>query len=330
MKLMMKKSIFATASIFLLLIASTAIFQNCSPPDISSAQPPGPGQGTNIPSSTFRVSPESPTIYTGDVQNFSVSGGQVPYSFKVLPEGCGSVTNTSTQIVFTAPTTSKICTLVVKDAAALTARATIAVADRLLQATYSPSSPAPGVLVSISVSGGTPPYSFVKESGGGNLVGSNYTAPGSAETAKIKITDARSSSIVLDIVIGSGGSPGGGGGTIPIFRSLAGALGDFLHTRNRGEASPTYADQGLAFNVFTSGGGSRKQIHRCFSGRIHFVSDNCAGSSVEDTWFIEAGQTSSATKALIACNAGIQLATINSGECAAVGGSPGRTLGFTP
>jgi len=129
------------------------------------------------------ITPEAPSLPVGGSQVFTASGGVGPYTFSVVSGGGSFVDET-----FTAPGTPGSVTVRVTDALGNTRDAVAEVFEPLA---ISPDAPfvVIGEQLVFSASGGTLPYTFSLESGGGTLVGATYTAPGTAGSATVRVTD---------------------------------------------------------------------------------------------------------------------------------------------
>jgi plastocyanin len=136
------------------------------------------------------ISPRTVTIDAGGTVTFSEAGGTSPYNFIKLS---GGGTFNGTTLIYTAPWSATTAQIQVTDGASNTDVATVTV--NLPSLLISPSTTTCNVGQSVAFTGsggsGNPAnYSYSKTSGSGTLVGATYTAPGSATTAVIRITDA--------------------------------------------------------------------------------------------------------------------------------------------
>ena len=85
-----------------------------------------------------------------------------------------------------------------------------------LIATYAPAPLLAGSIATISVSGGTAPYTYRRLSGAGTLTSNRYASPAAAEVALIGIVDALGNSTTLQIPVLTDVPNTGGGTTSPI------------------------------------------------------------------------------------------------------------------
>lgn len=131
------------------------------------------------------ISPSAGFVVTNGTLAFSASGGAGGYTFS-KPGGGGTLSGAT----FTAPATPGSATIRVTDALGATADATVTIYAPLVISPSAPSVVAGGT-VSFSASGGVGSYTFSKVSGGGTLSGTTYTAPATAGSATIRVTDSR-------------------------------------------------------------------------------------------------------------------------------------------
>ncbi|MBN1835256.1 MAG: hypothetical protein JW820_05350 [Spirochaetales bacterium] len=156
-----------------------------------SGAPPSSAQAavTVILPVSLTISPSSVALYVNNVLSFEALGGVPPYTFSIAA-GSGSV-NPATGL-FTAPASAGVATVRVTDSD------TPPKTDDATVATYAPLSIIPtsksltvGSSFTFSASGGKTPYSFSKITGGGTISASTgmFTAPGSADTVVVRVTD---------------------------------------------------------------------------------------------------------------------------------------------
>ena len=148
----------------------------------------------NISSSTITItlglgiSPASTTLAVNNSTTFTALGGSSPYTFSVFSGGGSVVAATG---VYTAPATSGTATVRVTDNLGATANATVTINAALA---ISPASKTLAVnnVFTFSASGGVSPYTYSIPSGGGSIVSSTgvYTAPSSAGSATVRVTDS--------------------------------------------------------------------------------------------------------------------------------------------
>ncbi|TNF27019.1 MAG: hypothetical protein EP329_20220 [Deltaproteobacteria bacterium] len=130
------------------------------------------------------ISPTTPSLAVGADLTFSASGGVGAYTFSVVSGGGSFVGAT-----YTAPGTAGSVTVQVSDEGGHTASTTVTVFEPLTL-TPSPAYVTLGGQLVFGASGGTAPYTFSLEAGGGSLAGATYTAPGTAGTATVRVTDS--------------------------------------------------------------------------------------------------------------------------------------------
>jgi len=145
------------------------------------------------------ISPLSRTLVVSQTFSFSALGGTSPYTYSVL-NGGGTI-NASTG-AYTAPSTAGSATIQVTDSSSNTSQATVTINPVL------GISPASSILMvgdnsSFSATGGVAPFVFSLTSGGGTLSSStgSYTAPGTAGSATILVTDANATSATASVTI---------------------------------------------------------------------------------------------------------------------------------
>ncbi len=139
--------------------------------------------------------------------------------------------------------------------------------------------------VVFSVSGGTPPYSFNIDSGGGSMVANAYHAPASPTTAKITLKD--STGATLSAVVKVRKSPASVSNTptikFSIFRLYNSKKGDHLYSTSKTEGTGHgYKYQHVAFKLYGNGGGA--PVFRCltYKGKHYLSLDlNCEGGYLE-------------------------------------------------
>jgi len=138
--------------------------------------------------STLSLSPSSAIVAVSGTQSFSASDGVPPYTYSV--SGSGSI-NASTGL-YTAPGSTGSATITVTDGASNTATASVTVVNSV---SVSPSTVTLGfsdTSQTFTGSGGTAPYTYSISSGGGSVNSSTgaFTAPSSAQTVTVLVTDS--------------------------------------------------------------------------------------------------------------------------------------------
>jgi hypothetical protein len=136
--------------------------------------------------SPVSISPVNIEVYVNTKTTFSANGGTSPYTFSVL--GSGSVAPATG--VYTAPATTGTDTVRVTDDDSNTSDATVTVLEHL-RISPSTATVSTGGGATFSASGGKAPYTFSIHSGSGSINPSTgvYTAPGSAGSDEVKVTD---------------------------------------------------------------------------------------------------------------------------------------------
>ncbi|MEK6704521.1 MAG: hypothetical protein AABZ06_01910 [Bdellovibrionota bacterium] len=134
------------------------------------------------------ISPSSKTLSVNNTFTFSATGGVTPYSYSIVAGG-GTIDTGSG--FFTAPSSSGSSTVRVTDSLGNTSNATVTINPALAI------SPATTTLVvynavTFSATDGVEPYSYSVTQGAGNVNSSSglYTAPSTAETGKVRVTDS--------------------------------------------------------------------------------------------------------------------------------------------
>ncbi len=133
------------------------------------------------------ITPTSQTMGINGTLNFSASGGVVPYTYSIA-SGTGSI-NSATG-AFTAPASPDTAVVRVTDSYGNFVNATVTINAGL---SISPASTTLAVnnTATFTASSGTSPYTFSVFSGGGSINASTgvYTAPVTAGTAVVRVTD---------------------------------------------------------------------------------------------------------------------------------------------
>jgi hypothetical protein len=206
----MKQKTFAKLlSLFALVALSTA----CSPGFQAMPQDSGTGAGgtAGIAAATpLAISPSVQSVAPNAMIQFQVTGGAMPYKFSIAT-GEGDI-DSDTGLFLAAATEGSVQVLVT-DAAGTKASSSVMVAiaaasdpGAILVTSWSPTSVQPGSTVTLSVSGGTSPYTFELIQGTGTLSGTQYTASATNESVVIKVTDSKSNSARIAFDVGSASS----------------------------------------------------------------------------------------------------------------------------
>ena len=134
------------------------------------------------------ISPASVTKAVSATHTFSASGGVSPYVFSIVSGG-GSINSTTG--LFTAPVTAGSVTVRVTDALSNISNSTVTVVS-VLAITPTTKTLAVNNVFSFAGSGGLAPYTFSIFSGGGSIIAATgaYTAPATAGSAVVRVTDA--------------------------------------------------------------------------------------------------------------------------------------------
>ena len=152
--------------------------------------------------SNVQISPSTYTMATSATTLFSATGGQTPYAYSIVSGG--GVINPSTGS-FTAPASAGSVTVRVTDAIGQFSDSAITVASVV---TISPTSLTLAVNNShtFSAAGGVAPYTYSIVSGGGTINSStgSYTAPATAGSVVVRVTDSLSQFADSNITINAG------------------------------------------------------------------------------------------------------------------------------
>jgi len=135
------------------------------------------------------ISPSTTTLAVNNTTTFSAGGGVPPYVYDIISGG--GVIDSSTG-VFTAPATAETVVVRVSDALSATADATITINPALQIVPGSQALSANASLAFFANSGGVSPYTFSIVSGSGTINSSTgmYTAPNTAGSAIVRVTDS--------------------------------------------------------------------------------------------------------------------------------------------
>jgi hypothetical protein len=144
---------------------------------------------------TLTISPTTVTLGVNDTETFTAAGGVSPYTYSVL-SGSGSFSGA----VYTAPSSAGSATVKVTDSLGNTANATITINAALA---ISPSTVTIAVndTETFSATGGVSPYTYSVAVGGGTISGATYTAPGTAGSATVRVTDSLGNTATASVII---------------------------------------------------------------------------------------------------------------------------------
>ncbi len=136
------------------------------------------------------INPAAKTLAVNNTQIFSATGGTGPFVYSIVSGG-GSINGTSG--LFTAPATAGTTVVRVTDSLSATANATVTINAALAIA---PSSVTKAISSThtFSATGGVSPYAYSIVSGGGSINGTTglFTAPATAGTTVVRVTDSLS------------------------------------------------------------------------------------------------------------------------------------------
>ena len=249
----------------------------------------------------LQISPISQTIITNSLLILSATGGVLPYAFSVSA-GAGSV-NASTGL-YTAPASNTVATVLVTDAIGNTSASTVTVTSAL---SLSPVA----VILAVSDtqafigSGGMPPLVYSIVSGGGSINSSTgaFTAPATAGSVTVRVTDALAATANSTVIVNPALTIAPASITLSVNGSLTFS-----------------AAGGVAPRIFTvfSGGGSINASTGAYTAPA------TAGSAVirvTDSLGHTANSTLMITNALGITPAAVTLAVSNTQTFSAVGGS---------
>lgn len=135
-----------------------------------------------------QISPSTKSVAINNTTTFTAIGGQAPYSFSKV-SGIGSI-NSSTG-VYTAPGSTGSAVVRITDALGNSSDASITINNALGISTTSAWMVADST-ITFTASNGVPPYTYSVSAGTGFVNSSSglFTAPSSAETATIRVTDS--------------------------------------------------------------------------------------------------------------------------------------------
>jgi len=148
-----------------------------------------PSPSLIVPSeSVIAISPVAVTLAVSNLQTFTVSGGTAPYIFSIF-SGSGSILSTSGN--YTAPGASGSAVVRVTDSLGAFSDSVVTI-NPALQISPTSQSLSIGATHTFSATGGVPPLTYSKVSGVGSINATTglYTAPGSAGSATVRVTDS--------------------------------------------------------------------------------------------------------------------------------------------
>jgi hypothetical protein len=137
------------------------------------------------------IDPTSKTLLINNTFTFTATGGQEPYTYSLVPPVFGSIDSGTGE--YTAPATAATDTVRVTDDLSATSDATVTVVGMgALAISPSTISLYTNNSVDFNATGGVAPYTFSVFAGGGsvNAISGLYTAPGSAGSATVRVTDS--------------------------------------------------------------------------------------------------------------------------------------------
>ena len=145
---------------------------------------PASGAGQHPNPAALALTPALATLAPGNVATFAASDGNPPYAFSLT--GPGALAGAT----YTAPASPGSATVRVTDALGAFVDAAVTV-NAALQLAPASASVEPGGTKVFSASGGVPGYTYsVVTAGGGSFSGATYTAPASAQTVTVRVTDS--------------------------------------------------------------------------------------------------------------------------------------------
>ncbi|MFO0751119.1 MAG: hypothetical protein U1F43_36420 [Myxococcota bacterium] len=230
----------------------------------------------------------------GTTQTFSVSGGVAPYSFSVV--GAGSVTSDG---VFTAPGTTGVTVVRVTDAIQSSADASVIVSPTLAMVPAAKTL-AVGNTFTFSADGGVPGYAYALVAPArGTLVGATYTAPSSAGSDTLRVTDARGHTSDATITVNAALTLGPSSVTLAVGDSkaftAAGGVPPYTFTVPAGGGAFTVPSVGT-YTTPTSAGSATVRVTDSFGNSAEAaVTINAALAISPSTVSVGAGTTQTFT-----------------------------------
>jgi hypothetical protein len=262
----------------LLIAVAFVLTQNCAPMQVGSDLA---ADGTL---NALSLSPMTDTLNTGSSLQFVGTGGTPPYTYLVM-NGLGTVSTTGfytapTSIAVSTTTTTATVTVEIEDSVGAIATAVLTIVNGTasgISATYTPNPATTNTTVTMTPSGGVPPYTYILVTGSGALSANFYTTSSFNETATIQITDSanetgtiaisttNSNSGIVSLTLSRlGASIPGGGGCAAQYQMIGevadvseingtGIYGDQIFC---GQTGTLTAGSQLLTNLYLTAGGS--------------------------------------------------------------------------
>lgn len=228
------------------------------------------------------ISLQDATVAPNASVNLIPTGGVPPYTFTLQSAIGGTVVNNSTYATFTAGGTTGSVRITVTDTANASVTATVTVAGAPGALVVSPltATVAAGGSVNYVVSGGVPPYTYTASAG--TFVGAKFTAPSSAQTVTVTISDSATHNVTATVTV-----TGGGGGTPPAAASCGGTYQLNL-AGYPGTLSIVQSSSGtIAGSIQLTGyGGAAAISGTCTAGGSITFTDLYSGSPYSGTYFV--------------------------------------------
>ncbi len=158
-------------------------------------------KATVMVGAALNLTPTEKKMHTGDSANFSVNGGEAPYSWRVIGDGFldGDTSEIGEEVRFTAGVTTGKVTLLVADNKSLSSEATITVVGEMLITPENVILPRGGSQT-FQVSGGTGDITWIADYGNIDNAG-NYTAPDGLGTYVVTASDTAGNKASVNIVV---------------------------------------------------------------------------------------------------------------------------------
>lgn len=147
------------------------------------------------------ISPSSVTLAVNNTRTFSVTGGSSPYTYSLF-SGTGTVNSASG--LYTAPASAGSAVVRVTDSLGAHSDANVTI-NAALQISPATITLAVNNATTFTASGGVSPYTYSLLSGGGSVVAGTgvYTAPASAGSAVVRVTDSLGNTSDASVTINS-------------------------------------------------------------------------------------------------------------------------------